>query len=62
MYPVMSLLMIGVGIVLVFSAKKVSQKNVAVAGMSGILGTFMIVAGLGALWFLMTGRDRKSVV
>lgn len=54
MYPVMSLLMIGVGIVLVFSAKKVSQKNVA--GMSGILGTFMIVAGLGALWFLMTGR------
>lgn len=46
--------MIGVGIVLVFSAKKVSQKNVA--GMSGILGTFMIVAGLGALWFLMTGR------
>ena len=54
MYPVMSLLMIGVGIVLVFSAKKVSQKNVA--GMSGILGTFMIVAGLGALWFLMKGR------
>ena len=56
MYPVMSLLMIGVGIVLVFSAKKVSQTKVAVAGMSRILGTIMIVAGLGAQWFLMTGR------
>lgn len=56
MYPAMSLMMIGIGIVLVFSVKKVSRKNVAVAGMSGILGAFMIVVGLGAIWFLMTGR------
>ena len=38
MYPVMSLLMIGVGIFFVFYAKKVSKKKIGVAGNCGSFG------------------------
>lgn len=56
MYLLLMICLAAIGVLLLAATAKYRRKSVATAGILGIAGTFLIVAGLGAIYLLFAGN------